>query len=508
MKTIHLSDGIEVKRKKPKLKFDILECLALRGKVSKSGLKDRLKNRYYPDISNSVDELKRGEYIKVADRKQRRGKEQVYYTITEKGVKALLADRDFPAHRFWEILHGFCQNNDDLVMLDKVEEFYNIVMRRYLKYCDHGFFFQSGIFHNLCHNWFEETIFKSNKITTAQKVIETLAINPKITFEKLLEETRESESTVKQVLNSYSSISGSWDDWSVKRNNEEYADFLNHNIVITRQSNGDDNSKLAYSLSLFGIMLCLLLIRYKDMGMLKHGLYSRHFSVQQYYDKIASKYEEKLPLVFGKWNQLKGILREFTVYNFDIIVLNKDDIIGCNNANLLSVTMGGSKEFCDGIQTILLYNGKLMWDFVNAGWGVLEKYIHDVFRIPDVWKKSEFIKIYPLCTKFQDVIMLLNPTSFVYPSLGMFNFQTRHVSTILQKMEESFADEISAFYYMNLQNNFPVSTDESPNHSSKESLSLILEQDNEEPSIREWLSKWKDDLVTLQEEILQNTRAI
>src|SRR5918999_4636926 len=38
MKTIHLGDNIEIKRKKPKLKFDILECLAEIGKLSKSEL--------------------------------------------------------------------------------------------------------------------------------------------------------------------------------------------------------------------------------------------------------------------------------------------------------------------------------------------------------------------------------------------------------------------------------------------------------------------------------------
>jgi hypothetical protein len=160
------------------------------------------------------------------------------------------------------------------------------------------------------------------------------------------------------------------------------------------------------------------------------------------------------------------------------------------------------------LKTILLYNGILMMKFAIEGWKILEKYIQQrLFRASEFWKNHDFLKIYPLCAKLGEVITLLNPTSLTMPHMRLspFSFRAEHVSTILQKMEESFADEISAFYYMNLQNNFPVSTDESPNHSSKESLSLILEQDNEEPSIREWLSKWKDDLVTLQEEILQNT---
>jgi hypothetical protein len=55
METIHLSDALGFKRKPPKLKFEILKILTVRGRFSKTGLKNELKRSYYPDISHSVE---------------------------------------------------------------------------------------------------------------------------------------------------------------------------------------------------------------------------------------------------------------------------------------------------------------------------------------------------------------------------------------------------------------------------------------------------------------------
>ena len=125
---------------------------------------------------------------------------QVYYAITEKGLKALLYYDDFEPIKFWEILHGYCQYSDEIVMLDKIEEFYQIVIRRYLKHYVHEFSFQLDIFDYICNNWFQKTIVMSNGITPLQKVIEILASYPKITFERLLEEIDEPKKLVKEIL--------------------------------------------------------------------------------------------------------------------------------------------------------------------------------------------------------------------------------------------------------------------------------------------------------------------
>jgi hypothetical protein len=509
METIHLSDALEIKGKPPRLKYNILEFLTLRGSCSKAGLKNGL-GRYYPDISHSVDDLNLTGHIRFAGKRVGRGKMEVYYAISEKGIRALLYVLN--PIRFWEILHGYCQNSDEMVTWDKIEEFYQIVIRRHLKYSDHGFTSQLDIFDDLCNNWLPQTIVKSNGITL-QKVIETLATHPKITFELLLEKTHEPKKRVKEVLRSHSSTSKPHEEYFsffLEMLDKGYTDFLIQNIIITTQD--ANNTKPTYELSLFGVMLCLFIIRYNDMGKLKGGLY-RESSFEEYYDKIASNYENKLPLIFKKWNQLNGILGVFTYYNFDIVL---DGEIRSNSKYLPSVRKRGNKELIDGIKEIILDNRELMSDFVDAGWKVLGKYI-----LRDAVNRPDLIRVSWLCFKFGELLMLLHPIPSVSPtpSIGMMGF-TKGNRGILEDMEKSFADEITAFYYMNLRNDSNIRVSEPRKYydsieslkpldkTPKQCLSLLVEQDKEKPLIKEWLSKWKDDLIRIQKEVLANIEVI
>lgn len=108
---------------------------------------------------------------RCVDKKLDRGKIQVYYVITEKGLKALLYYDDFDPIRFWEILYAYCQHSDEIVTLDKIEEFYQIVIRRYLKHSVHEFSCQLDFFDDICNNWFQKTIVMSNGITPLKKLL-------------------------------------------------------------------------------------------------------------------------------------------------------------------------------------------------------------------------------------------------------------------------------------------------------------------------------------------------
>ena len=512
VRTIHLPDALAFERKPPKLKFNILEILALRGRCSKTGLKNELKHSYYPDISHSVDDLNHGEYIRCADKKSGRGKVQVYYAITEKGLKALLYYDNFNPIRFWEILHGYCRNSDEIVTLDKIDELYQNLIRRLLNYSVHGFTFQLDNFDYLCNNWFQEEIVNSNRITPLQKVIEILASYRKITFEKLLEKIDEPKKRVKEILHNYSYTSIPEESLPFGMPNQGSVDFLIQNIIITNQ----DAAKPTYELSLFGVMLCLVLIRYNDMDRLKGGLYFKESSFEEYYDLVASNCKEKLPLIFGKWNQLKGILKVFTLYNFDIIL---DSEIRSNNKDLPSVRRGGNKELIEGIREIILDNRKSMSYFRDAGWKVLDKYIM-MQLFPEAVNRPDFKRVISLCDKFQELLMLLDPPRSVShtPLMTMMGF-TQGTRGILKNMEESFADEISAFYYMNLYNdsNIRVSEPRKYCHSKsfkpldktpRQCLLLLVEQDKGKPLIKEWLCKWRDNLTRLQSEVLDNIKTI
>ena len=518
VKTIHLPDALTFERKPPKLKFEILKILALRGRCSKTGLKNELKHSYYPDISHSVDDLNHGKYIRCAHKKSGRGRIQVYYAITEKGLKALLYYDDFEPIKFWEILHGYCQYSDEIVMLDKIEEFYQIVIRRYLKHYVHEFSFQLDIFDYICNNWFQKTIVMSNGITPLQKVIEILASYPKITFERLLEEIDEPKKLVKEILRSYSSTSKPPEESiSFDTLNRTYSNFVIKNIIITEHD--DNDVKPTYELSLFGAMLCLALIRYNDMGRLKGGLYLKESSFEEYYDLVALNYKKKLPLIFGKWNQLKGILKVFTYYNFDIIL---DRQIRSNNKDWPSVRKGGNKQLIEGIREIILDNRELMSDFASAGSKVLGHYmIMDLFSrmYPEAVNPS-LDRVYWLCGKLNELQMLLDPSP--PPTVGMsflMGVMTQDTRSILKRMEKSFADEIAAFYYMNLHSDSDIRVSEPRKYYHSKSfkpldktprqvLSLFVEQDKEKPLIKEWLCKWRDDLTKLQSEVLDNIKAI
>jgi DNA-binding PadR family transcriptional regulator len=518
VETIHLSDALAFQRKPPKLKFEILKILTLRGRCSKTGLKNELKHSYYPDISHSVDDLNQGKYIRCADKKLGRGKAQVYYAITEKGLKALLYYEGFDPIRFWEILHGYCQYSDEIVMLDKIEEFYQIAIRRYLsEHSVHEFSFQLDIFDDICNNWFQKTIVMSNGITPLQKVIEILASYPKITFERLVEEIDEPKK-LEEILRNYSSTSKPLEESiSFDTFNPTYSNFVIKNIIITEHDGND--AKPTYELSLFGAMLCLVLIRYNDMDRLRCGLYLKESSFEEYYDLIALSFKKKLPLIFGKWNQLKGILKVFTYYNFDIIL---DREIRYNNKDSPSVRKGGNKQLIEGIREIILDNRELMSNFASAGSKILGKYmIIDLFsRMHHETTSPSLDRVYWLCGKLNELQMLLDPSP--PPTVGMsflMGVMTRDTRSILKRMEESFADEIAAFYYMNLHNDSDIRVSEPRKYYHSKSfepldktprqvLSLFVEQDKGKPLIKEWLCKWRDDLTRLQSEVLDNIKAI
>lgn len=442
--TTYLSDNIKIKRKKPKLKFDILECLAIRGKLSKSGLKVLLKDRYYADISHSVDELLNGQFIEFVSRKHGRGKEQIYFRITEKGLKAFLIDGDFPAPRFWKIVYEFCLNNNEFVTLQKIDEYYKIVIGRHFKYPNRGFASQLDNFYYVCNKWLKEAVIKSKEITYVQAIIETLAVRPKISPEEL------AQAIIKIISVDPNMSSERLDELMDITLLDKYTerDYITNIIIKNLIIGHHDDGRVTYESSLFGAMLCLVLIHYNGTGKLKCGLYFKEYSPEQYYDKIASNYKTKLPLIFGKWNYLRRVLKVLAIYRLDTI-LNRDGITN-HNQNSPSVVLGGAKELCDGIQTILSHNARFMVDFAVGGQEFIEKIIgRDPSNPPDA-------KIEPVLAKLKEVKMLLIHMHYSFPNDSDTNrkmdqllppktfLEMRHTKEIYKKMEESFAEELTA----------------------------------------------------------------
>jgi hypothetical protein len=305
-------------------------------------------------------------------------------------------------------------------------------------------------------------------MTTQQRMMEVIAIHPRITRKKFEE---------------------SIDDWSL-----DDIDFPPCGFGYLGM---DNNGEETYELTLGGIMLCIILIYNNHLGKLKCGLYNKQFSFQGYCDNIVSNYKTKLPLIFGKWDLLTEVLKELAIYNF-IMILHKGEITSSPGEH--SILQEGNKELCDGIITISSYNAKLVEDFLNRGVQFFEKAIR---KISDV---SDYEKTQSVMDKFGEAAALLIPEN------------KKHTNEFFEKTEQSFAEEITALYYMNLNSNIPLNAiipknhplytehPEMPNRSPRQYLSLIFQHDKCKPSLKEWFSSWMNDLTSLQHEISENSK--
>lgn len=330
-------------------------------------------------------------------------------------------------------------------------------------------------------------------------------------------------------------------------------EFLLHNVVRVKHNLKGNET---FELSLFGVLLVLTLIRYNDIGKLKHGLFYNSVSLSTYYDKIADNYRDKLPLVFGKWYLLKRILKIFSAYNFDIL-LDRETL---SKAIGESIHNGGIKEFYVGMTSLAENNRHQMHKVQFSGLGALlndtrytntrrvESDSHYQERV-----NLQYVNFRPIVQKLIEITVLLNPfdydpDSFVemLKSSNLFSEikNPEYVSNLYdtQIIEEAFADEVSFLYYLSLQsssfaishpvNDYLVAQNENeayfytlntqpereilpPRFNNedvysfnrsfypllpKERLVSILQKDKE---IKIWFSKWMQDLISCQEEVFK-----
>ncbi|MGH9995132.1 MAG: hypothetical protein ACRD4J_07845 [Nitrososphaeraceae archaeon] len=178
--------------------------------------------------------------------------------------------------------------------------------------------------------------------------------------------------------------------------------------------------------------------------------------------------------------------------------------------------MKGNDEIFQGIRKILQYNNSLIQDLHQAGLEVLEDYLlvrYDPKALERLKDDENFMKINQVCALLEEIVILLNPLLYRYPNLSLITFTALDPNTILKYMEERFADEISAFYYMNLlkpntnETEMKMRHDSVPKKSSKDlrdlgkCLSLLVQEVKGDPSTRDWAKKWSEDLSSVYQEI-------
>jgi hypothetical protein len=302
-----------------------------------------------------------------------------------------------------------------------------------------------------------------------------------------------------------------------KFNDEFHTNFLLHNLVRANRTDQQDK----YELSLFGVVLALNLIRYHDMNKLNDGLfYGNTLSFAKYFDIVAANYKNSLSLIFGKWKLLKKVLKLFAAYNFDITL----DGQSIDHSKRESVRRGGNREIFDGIEDIAKYRYQQLYDLAKAGQAVSFRYltgllhedineysrsyrgdylIRNEIKVdgPDL---NRLIHVYKL---LMSLLLMLSPIEYLMSNDQSSELQQIATKTeLLDMMEESFADEISAMYYFNLFDERESGTVASIDKkyylglkSPKQWLRMILRNDAE-GSLKGWFNKWMIDIADLQKE--------
>ena len=123
-------------------------------------------------------------------------------------------------------------------------------------------------------------------------------------------------------------------------------------------------------------MLVLTLIRTNDMAMLKPGLYYDDTTPEIYYDKVASNYSNKLPLIFGKreWTFLRQTLKGMAIYNFDVL-LSKEIRSECFAEPYL---IKGKSEIYHGAMIIKSYRREQLEEFQRQISQQYDQYIKEI----------------------------------------------------------------------------------------------------------------------------------
>src|SRR5262249_49176456 len=108
--------------------------------------------------------------------------------------------------------------------------------------------------------------------------------------------------------------------------------------------------------SLFGIALLLSLMAYYHLN--PEMLFYNDLVFEEYCESVALNYQDKLPLVFGKWNSIAK--KSLGLYTITPEILQRLFYDHTRNAMIeTSVTSGGVKEYYEGVDALSFQTLKL-----------------------------------------------------------------------------------------------------------------------------------------------------
>jgi hypothetical protein len=372
-------------RKAPTLQIEILNLIATEGQVSKTLAKE-LTGSHFPDVSNAIDELMKKNFIelKLSSFLHPKSHHRKFFQLTHDGIEKFIDGIPSPSE-FWKAIYLFCKLSEEEIDRNTFDALYGRFQNIYLGYTPHRehffqFRFIDILFKRLKANDKIYDPARDNEVkgvVISQRILECLGMNRLVTLAQLcqyIEEQRpvfehvvfgdekiddlpfldSSEESIKSELEKFT-LPGDYHgpyyphrpdlrydlDWLLN----QYADFIQHLVVVPRLENGDTR----YELSLFGIALLLSLRTCPPLN--PDMLFYNNLKFEEFCSKLSTNYKDKLPLIFGKWDSLiKETLGDNDVI-FEILRKLFDD--RTSKAMIeSSVIVGGVKEYYESVQTL------------------------------------------------------------------------------------------------------------------------------------------------------------
>jgi DNA-binding PadR family transcriptional regulator len=384
-----------------------------------------------------------------------RGRTKTYYCLTEDGVKAIIIEEPEPK-LFWTTMVGFCtyykQANSQ-----KIEELYKYFLNHFLKYpeaVDLGAILD--LLNTACEEWMTENF--SQEASSIELILNSLATSPNLTLNELSATTKIEQKKVRGLLENYSLNSLRYSDayYIDERDYErflsqQFQHYILHNIVAVTYDIGQEKR---YSLSLFGIILYLLILR-------RRTEFDSGNSFENLFTQLAQSYNDKLPLIFGKFSVLATELEGWAIYNFDIILVNEQKRAQIMDGSILS---GGNKELLQNMRSLSLLGRSNLAQVYEAG---LSAYMEDAathYRV----QATGVPELESILEDLEDTLLLSTPISSL-PSLYEMMMNERAVALmneapvpdfssrqtdILETIETQLSTEITFLYFLNLNVDF------------------------------------------------------
>ncbi len=367
------------KAKKPTLQLQVLNSLASQGSMSKKRLTEGLSANY-SDVFDAVKSLNGLGLIKKTSGPHLTRRE-IFYKLTKKGFCAFL-NEDHKPEEFWVAIVSSCKSHSQ-VLDNEFQGYFNLFIDKYIGqniYDEYSFYSNLYFFDDIFKQYWkvnkEKSFTAEEGAPLSQKIIEYLSLHPMSTKKEIANGIDSPMQDIisfleESCLDSYNSMELLRTSSDPDAILERYSELLDHSLIVS--SSPAHNQESRYELSLFGIMLILAVVRtehdFRFFNKEKKMTNFYSIDLECFFEKLAENYGQKLPLIFGKWNELKEnlVINSELPFLFDPIFFKEER----STYFSLPITEGGNKEIYDSIKSISTNTSRKLLEIYKTGMQVL-----------------------------------------------------------------------------------------------------------------------------------------